>query len=154
MSTQESSSLKNTYKKKQKRKQNKIKDDKEYEVDLTCIKEKHCKTLMIRNIPNKYTKDQMLETINWKFKDKYDFFYLPIDFYNNCNVGYAFINFLSLKDLEDFFLTFHGKKWEKFNSEKICWIYYAWIQGRLECEKHFQNSSLMKQKNQRLKPLL
>lgn len=80
---------------------------------------------MIRNIPNKYTKEQMLESINKRFKGKFDFFYLPIDFYNNCNVGYAFINFLSLKDLEDFYNYFHNKKWERFNSEKICKIYYA-----------------------------
>ena len=53
----------------------------------------------------------MLRTINEKFKAKYDFFYLPIDFNNNCNVGYAFINFVSVDDIEDFFNTFHGKKW-------------------------------------------
>lgn len=82
---------------------------------------------MIRNIPNKYTKEQMLKTINEKFKMNYDFFYLPIDFNNNCNVGYAFINFISVDFIEDFFNTFHGKKWQLFNSEKICSINYARI---------------------------
>jgi len=37
-------------------------------------------TLMIRNIPNKYTQDLMLERIDRKFSNTYDFFYLPIDF--------------------------------------------------------------------------
>ena len=37
-------------------------------------------TIMIKNIPNKYNIDLMLQTINKNFKDKYDFFYLPIDF--------------------------------------------------------------------------
>lgn len=67
----------------------------------------------------------MLETINEQFKGKFDFFYLPIDFYNNCNVGYAFINFFSLKEVEKFYKRFHDKKWEKFKSEKICKIFYA-----------------------------
>jgi len=37
-------------------------------------------TIMIKNIPNKYNIDLMLQTINKNHKDKYDFFYLPIDF--------------------------------------------------------------------------
>lgn len=82
---------------------------------------------MIRNIPNKYTKEQMLATINRKFKDKFDFFYLPIDFFNECNVGYAFINFIDLKDIELFYKTFNNQKWARFNSEKICKINYARI---------------------------
>lgn len=35
---------------------------------------------MIRNIPNKYTQKMLLQKINENHKDKYDFFYLPIDF--------------------------------------------------------------------------
>ena len=35
---------------------------------------------MIRNIPNKYTQKMLLAKINENHRDKYDFFYLPIDF--------------------------------------------------------------------------
>ena len=35
---------------------------------------------MIKNIPNKYTQKMLLAKINENHKDKYDFFYLPIDF--------------------------------------------------------------------------
>ncbi len=37
-------------------------------------------TLMIKNIPNKYTSKLLGDKINSFFKEKYDFFYLPMDF--------------------------------------------------------------------------
>jgi hypothetical protein len=49
----------------------------------------------------------------------YDFFYLPIDFKNRCNMGYAFINFIDTKYIKFFYELLHGKKWPHFNSEKV-----------------------------------
>ena len=65
------------------------KDIHEYEISLQKVEtiNSNKTTLMIRNIPNKYTQDLMLERIDRKFKGFYDFFYLPIDFKNKCNVG-------------------------------------------------------------------
>jgi len=100
-------------------------------------------TLMIRNIPNKYSQKMLLAAVDERHKGQYDFFYLPIDFKNKCNVGYAFINFIDCINIVSFYEEFHGKKWEKFNSEKICAITYARIQGKLALIAHFQNSSLM-----------
>ena len=37
-------------------------------------------TLMIKNIPNKYTQKMLLSTVDDTHKGFYDFFYLPIDF--------------------------------------------------------------------------
>lgn len=102
-----------------------MKNDERFEIIPEKIVAKNWTTLMIRNIPNKYTKEQMLATLNKKFKDKFDFFYLPIDFFNECNVGYAFINFANVKDIEAFYRAFNNQKWARFNSEKICKINYA-----------------------------
>lgn len=102
-------------------------------------------TLMIKNIPNKYTQAMLLESINKNHAFTFDFMYLPIDFKNKCNVGYAFINFVDYRFIPSFYQEFDGKKWEKFNSEKVCALSYARIQGRLNLEKHFQSSSIMDQ---------
>lgn len=130
---------------KKKRNYMRIENTTEYDIDLKRISEQNKTTLMIRNIPNKYSKELMLDTIDELFKGCYDFFYLPIDFKNNCNVGYAFINFKDLEHIKPFFEKFNGKRWACFNSEKICSIKYARIQGKQECEVHFKDSSLMKQ---------
>jgi hypothetical protein len=111
-------------------------------------------TIMIKNIPNKYTQKMLLNTINRKFRGAYDFLYLPIDFKNRCNVGYAFLNFVHYSYIPDFYHEFDGKKWEKFNSEKICALAYARIQGRLALLNHFQTSSVMQQENSKFKPVI
>lgn len=101
---------------------------------------------MIKNIPNKYTKKMLLKEIEQNFKDKFDFFYLPIDFNNNCNMGYAFINFTSVETVKNFYVEFNAKRWKKFNSEKICTVKYAKIQGKAKCKKIFKDSILLEKK--------
>ena len=49
--------------------------------------------------------------------------------------------------------TFNGKKWEKFNSEKVASLAYARIQGKTALVSHFQNSSLMNE-DKRCRPIL
>lgn len=107
---------------------------------------------MIKNIPNKYTKEMMMKTLNKGFKGKFDFFYLPIDFMNNCNMGYAFINFSEVEAVKDFFLKFEGMKWEKFNSDKVCSLKYAKLQGCASLINHFKNSRVMNQKDNKFRP--
>lgn len=77
-------------------------------------------TVMVRNIPNKYTQSMLLQEIDASYRGAYDFFYLPIDFKNRCNVGYAFINFMDYRRIVPFFREFNGQRWKNFNSEKVC----------------------------------
>ncbi|XP_062179715.1 protein MEI2-like 3 isoform X2 [Phragmites australis] len=118
---------------------------KQFELDIDRITkgEDLRTTLMIKNIPNKYNCKLLLAVIDENHRGTYDFIYLPIDFKNKCNVGYAFINMTDPQHIIPFYKTFNGKKWEKFNSEKVASLAYARIQGRSALIAHFQNSSLM-----------
>jgi len=82
-----------------------------------------------------------------------DFFYLPIDFKNRCNRGYAFINFVDYQDILKFHRQYYGKHWRTFNSDKMCDITYARIQGKAAMLKRFENSALM-EKDEEYKPLV
>ncbi|MQL96573.1 hypothetical protein Taro_029255, partial [Colocasia esculenta] len=128
---------------------------KQYELDVERIirGEDPRTTLMIKNIPNKYTSKMLLAAIDEHHHGTYDFVYLPIDFKNKCNVGYAFINMIDPQQIIPFFKTFDGKKWEKFNSEKVVSLAYARIQGKAALIAHFQNSSLMNE-DKRCRPIL
>ncbi|KAA3460543.1 protein MEI2-like 2 [Gossypium australe] len=72
---------------------------------------------------------------------------------NKCNVGYAFINMIDPQQIIPFHKAFDGKKWEKFNSEKVATLAYARIQGKAALIAHFQNSSLMNE-DKRCRPIL
>ncbi|KAI9398286.1 hypothetical protein POPTR_003G162700v4 [Populus trichocarpa] len=130
-------------------------DKKQYELDIDRILqgEDNRTTLMIKNIPNKYTSKMLLAAIDERHKGTYNFVYLPIDFKNKCNVGYAFINMIDPRQIIPFYQAFNGKKWEKFNSEKVASLAYARIQGKAALIAHFQNSSLMNE-DKRCRPIL
>ncbi|KAI9307038.1 RNA recognition motif 2-domain-containing protein, partial [Cunninghamella echinulata] len=102
-------------------------------------------TFMIRNIPNKYTLDMLRDFLDATNKGTYDFLYLRFDFTNKCNAGYAFINFIKPTSVVPFIKERVGKIWNKFNSEKLCDISYAKIQGKRSLIAKFRNSNVMAQ---------
>ncbi|XP_071740116.1 protein terminal ear1 homolog [Rutidosis leptorrhynchoides] len=112
-------------------------------------------TVMIKNIPNKYSQKLLLNMLdnhciqcNEQVEDgeddqplsSYDFVYLPIDFVNKCNVGYGFVNMTSPEATWRLYKAFHNKNWEVFNSKKICEVSYARLQGIEALKEHFKNS--------------
>ena len=99
-------------------------------------------TLMIRNIPNKYTQKMLLEALEQNHRGHFDLLYLPIDFRNKCNVGYAFVNFITTSGIPAFYEEFNFRQWECFNSNKVCEIAYARIQSKAALIRHFENSAL------------
>ncbi|XP_061340566.1 uncharacterized protein LOC133287032 [Gastrolobium bilobum] len=114
-------------------------------------------TVMIRNIPSKYTRDMLVEFLdnhcmleNQRDKEAekedgeqhnilaFDFVYLPIDFKTGLNKGYAFVNFTNPKAAWKFLLTASNMKWDMFQSHKIREVVAARLQGKEELEKHFE----------------
>jgi RNA recognition motif-containing protein len=102
-------------------------------------------TVMLRNIPNKYTAEMLLDQFehsNFNRRD-IDFFYLPIDFRNKCNVGYAFINFHYHNRAVEFMNYFEGHRLPATNSNKVCTVCWARVQGRENNITHYRDSPIL-----------
>ena len=97
--------------------------------DIITGKEKRT-TLMLRNIPNKYTLTNLVEELNPSFWGKFDYINLPIDYDRKLNLGYAFINFVDPMHIILFYETYRLKKWSKYRSDKKMDMTYADKQGK------------------------
>ena len=95
-------------------------------------------TVMIRNIPIKYTDNILIKDLE-EFKGKYDCLYMPYHYDKKGNKGYAFINFVNPLHILYFHEKFCGKKWPLFESNKICELNNANFQGINEIQKHSKN---------------
>jgi len=103
---------------------------------------------MLRNIPNKYTADMLVSRLfSCGFRGYIDFLYLPIDFKNRCNVGYAFVSFRDPAACISFTSQFHeansAEKLPGFNSKKVCQVSPARYQGCEENVRRLQASPVM-----------
>ena len=110
-------------------------------------------TLMIKNIPRNIMQSYLMEVINKKFENLFNFFYLPIDFIKKENAGYAFINFKNSKNIVDFYIEFNEKPWP-FCQNRKCFISYARIQGFRAITQHFSSSNIMLVNNGDVKPYI
>mmetsp|Transcript_49371 Transcript_49371/g.107514 ORF Transcript_49371/g.107514 Transcript_49371/m.107514 type:complete len:287 (+) Transcript_49371:45-905(+) len=104
-------------------------------LQASCISERaadqqRC-TVMLGNIPNKYTQNVLLlELERMGFADSYDFFYLPVDVRNRRCVGYAFINFVSPTEMLRFKHVFGDYRFRLYPTRsKKALVCTARIQG-------------------------
>ena len=68
----------------------------------------------------------------------YNFLYLPIDFKNNCNLGYAFVNMRTTQHVHDLYQKMQGSHWElSVRSSKICKLKWGRVQGKEALLGHF-----------------
>ncbi|KAL5558342.1 hypothetical protein UlMin_034553 [Ulmus minor] len=116
-------------------------------------------TVMIKNIPNQFSRRDLLRILsdhccdeNRKIastpdpsRSEFDFVYLPMDFRKFwdqkkvANLGYAFVNFTSPTAAWRFFQSFNGLDWGVAKNNKICDVVLAKIQGIEALEANFVN---------------
>lgn len=112
-------------------------------------------TMMLRNIPNKYTQASLLQEIDGQgFEGTYNFFYLPMDVHNRSNVGYAFINLIRPADAERFRRIFGEHRFQKYQSRKVSSVCSAHVQGLDENLRHLENRAVTHARNDQYRPIV
>lgn len=88
-------------------------------------------TVMLRNIPNKYTRAGLLVALSDHGFDPAtcNNLYLPMDTESGCNLGYAFLNFVSHGHALEFKQRFDGCRLPSSGSRKVCSVVWANKQG-------------------------
>lgn len=102
-------------------------------------------TMMIRNIPNRYTQKELIRELEaLGFTGSFDFLYVPIDKITLCNVGYAFVNFVDSSWARRCVETFDNYQFKKYRKVrgKIATVSVAHIQGLEANLRHYENSAV------------
>jgi len=98
--------------------------------EVNAVWPENATTLMLRNIPNRYTPEELLaEMIAVGFDNTFNFFYLPIDFSTKRNRGYGFINFRDTESVKKFVEAFHQQRLQRYSTQKILEVSPALTQG-------------------------
>jgi len=102
-------------------------------------------TLMMRNLPNNYTREMLLAMLDDQgFAGCYDFIYLPCDFERSANLGYAFVNLVDSRLVDSFWTTFDGfSQWE-LPTAKVCQVRWSGPHQGLQAHiDRYRNSPVM-----------
>jgi len=100
---------------------------------------------MLRNLPNNYSRDMLLDLLDKQgFHGFYDFAYYPVDFKRWAGLGYAFVNFVDHITALRAWRHFEGFCGWDLPSHKVvsvCWG--SPLQGLTECTDRYRNSAVM-----------
>ena len=114
-------------------------------------------TLMIRNIPNRYSqRDLIAELEDLGFGGKFNFLYIPLDKGTMANVGYAFVNFIdkeSAKQCMDAFYDYRFKRHRK-TSGKVASVSAAHLQGLEANLAHYERAVVNTAKLKQRRPVV
>lgn len=114
-------------------------------------------TLMIRNIPNRYTqRELMVELEDLGFVGTFNFLYLPVDKGTMANVGYAFVNFVESIWAEKCMMAFQGYNFRRHrrHSRKVAAVSVAHIQGLEANLAHYAGAAVNAAKLKQRRPMV
>jgi len=114
-------------------------------------------TLMIRNIPNRYTQRELItELEEIGLGSSFDFLYLPIDKGTTCNIGYAFVNFVNPTWAAKCATVFEGYPFKRHRNVpcKIAAVSVAHIQGLEKNLAYYEKSVVNTSKKRQRRPVV
>lgn len=114
-------------------------------------------TLMIRNIPNRYSqRDLIAELEDMGFGGKFNFLYIPLDKGTMANVGYAFVNFIDKEWAARCMEAFqeHRFKRHRKTSGKIASVSAAHLQGLEANLAHYERAVVNTAKLKQRRPVV
>uniref|UniRef100_A0A7S2NFI5 RRM domain-containing protein n=1 Tax=Alexandrium andersonii TaxID=327968 RepID=A0A7S2NFI5_9DINO len=103
-------------------------------------------TVMIRNIPTRYSREELVELLGQKgFRGRFTFVHLPIDLRSDLCQGYAFVDMRTHEDAANMWQEFTDLfQWgESALSPKKCRISWATLQGLEGNIEKYRNNDLM-----------
>lgn len=102
-------------------------------------------TVMLRNLPNQYTRTMLLNLIDsGGFAALYDFVNLPVDFKSGSSLGYAFVNFVNTEVAKRFQQKFDGFSDWIIPSRKVCGVTWSGPHQGLQAHiERYRNSPVM-----------
>jgi RNA recognition motif-containing protein len=114
---------------------------------VTCpdVQASEYSTVMLRNLPNNYTRDMLVRLLETKgFRSRFDFVYYPIDFSRASGLGYAFVNFVTHNDAHHAMEVFANfDDWE-VPSVKVLQLSWSMpLQGLAANIERYRNNAIM-----------
>jgi len=114
-------------------------------------------TVMIRNIPNRYSQNDLIDEMEeLGFAGTFDFLYVPLDKGTMSNVGYAFVNFLEEASAKKCMAAFEGYRFKRHrkSSGKIGTVSVAHLQGLEANVRHYERSAVNTAKLRQRRPVI
>jgi len=113
-------------------------------------------TLMIRNVPNRYSQRELINELkSLGFGGTFDFLYVPLDLGTMSNVGYAFVNFTHNDWAAKCMDVLQNHRFKRHRQAgKVAAVSVAHIQGLEANLKHYEKSAVNTSRLRQRRPVI